>query len=387
MPLKGCLSMKSTASLFLLAGVSTASNAQFQTLALSGGSRFGCGLTTAGRVYCWGDNETGQLGIGRLGGHRAAPVLVTLSRAVQAVTIGSDYACALQNGRPLCWGTNARGELGDSSHVDARPTPRPVKGELRFRSLSAGDGFTCGVSTTGDAYCWGVAVDGQLGAGVRSDSTQGALPVSGDLHFRMVSAGSGSSACGITQEHVVYCWGDLASDSTGPVRDVPFRIAGGLSFQDVSAGNGYACGLTTDSLAYCWGFGGQGNLGDGHALSLAPSRRYASTPSAVAGGLRFKSISAGFRTTCAVDSAGHGYCWGLNEDGQLGDGTTTSRTAPTPVSGGYLFREIRAGGSTSCGITTAGKTMCWGRGASGELGNGKLLHRAMLPVRIVEPRP
>jgi len=379
--------MRLIGSLFFLAAVSNAGNAQFRSLSLSGGSGFACGLTSAGRVYCWGDNKEGQLGIGRLGGHRASPTRVALSRPVQALTIGSDYACALQNGKPLCWGTNARGELGDSSHVDARATPRPVKGDLRFRSLSAGDGFTCGISTSGDAYCWGVTVNGQLGAGIKSDSTQGAHRVSGDHRFRMLRAGPESTVCGITQDSVAYCWGNLASDTAGPISDVPVRVAGRLSFREVSVGSAYVCGLTTDSLAYCWGYEGEGGLGDGHPLPRTTSRRYASTPSPVVGGLRFTTLSAGFRTTCALDTKGRAYCWGWNEDGQVGDGTTTNRTAPTPVSGEYVFREVHAGGGTSCGITVGGQTMCWGRGAKGELGNGMTQQRSLRPVRVIDPVP
>jgi alpha-tubulin suppressor-like RCC1 family protein len=302
---------------------------------------------------------------------------------VQAVTLGNDYACALQEGRAFCWGTNRNGQLADNSHIVARPTPRPTKGNLRFRLLTAGDGFTCGIAVTEQTYCWGATGDGQLGAGIKSDSVHGALLVRGDHRFRMLSAGPGSTVCGIGEENHAYCWGDLARDTTGPMSDVPVRVSGALSFQDVSVGNSFACGLTTDSLAYCWGFDGQGSLGD----SGKTAGGYAATPVAVAGGMRFKSISAGSRTACALDAHGRGYCWGWNEYGQVGDGTIVNRTVPTPISGGYVFREVRAGGSTTCGITFGGETMCWGRGADGELGNGASSGRSLRPVRVIDPSP
>ena len=121
--------------LLLAALLSRWSGAQFQSLALSGATRFACGLTSAGRLYCWGNNEHGQLGIGKVGEHRTSPVPVALTGPLEAVTLGIDYACALQRGRPFCWGINARGELADSSHVYQRAVPRPVKGTLRFRTL------------------------------------------------------------------------------------------------------------------------------------------------------------------------------------------------------------------------------------------------------------
>lgn len=366
-------------SMLALGAICRNAGAQFDSLAVSpGGSGFACGLTSAGRVYCWGADEYGQLGIGRVAGYRASPIRAAISRPVQAITLGVDYACALQEGRALCWGTNEHGELADSSHVGERATPRAVKGNLRLRSLTAGYGVTCGITTSGDTYCWGIAENGQLGAGIRSDSVQGALRVSGGHRFRTLTAGSESTVCGITVANAAYCWGNLMRDTTGPMSDVPVRVPGNLAFSDVSVGNGYACGLTTDSLAYCWGYGDQGNLGDGNP----PSARFASTPARVAGGMRFKSISAAFRTACALDTSGRAYCWGRNVDGQVGDGTTSNRSVPTPVVGDYVFRAVRAGGSTSCGITVGGQTMCWGRGAGGELGSGTTPLRSLRPVRV-----
>lgn len=368
--------------LLFLAVLWRAADAQFDSLSVSpGGSQFACALTTAGRVHCWGENQVGQLGIGRIGGYRSSPMRVALSRPVQSITVGVDYACALQDGRAFCWGTNEHGELADGSHVGERATPRLIKGSLRFRSLTAGYGVTCGIATSGDAYCWGIAESGQLGAGVRTDSVQGALRVSGNYRFRTLSAGSESTVCGVTLTNIAYCWGNLVRDTAGPMSALPVRVPGNLLFRDVRVGNGYACGLTTDSLAYCWGYDDKGNLGDGNS----PSERFASLPTPVAGGVRFKSLSAAFRTACALEASGRAYCWGMNNDGQVGDGTTNDRSAPTPVGSDYAFREIRAGGSTSCGITVGGQIVCWGRGAHGELGNGETPQRSLRPVRVIDP--
>jgi len=215
--------------------------------------------------------------------------------------------------------------------------------------------------------------------------------VSGDHHFRMLSVGSGHSACGITFDEVTYCWGIKVgrtpdSDTAEYFSAVPARLEG-VSLKDVSVGDGYACGLTADSLAYCWGYEGFGGLGDGHAIPEEPSRRWVSTPSPVVGGLRFTSISAGFQTTCALDANGRAYCWGYNSDGQVGDSTTTHRSTPRAVIGGYVFRRVQAGGASTCGITTGGQTMCWGAGGKGQLGNGRTPKRSFRPVRVVDPSP
>ena len=376
-------------SFLLLTVISGGARAQFQSLALSTQSAVACGLTSAGRLYCWGENSKGQLGIGREGGHRASPTPVPLSGSIQAVTLGLDYGCALRDGIPLCWGDNEDGELGDTSHYFSRATPGPVmKADLRFRSLSAGWGTTCGIATSGETYCWGDGRDGQLGAGIRSDTPRGVLHVGGDQRFRMLGVGSGHNACGMTFDDVTYCWGiRLGRDDTVHYyNDVPVRLEG-VTFKDVSVGESYACGLTADSLAYCWGYEGFGGLGDGHPVPEQPSRRWVSSPSPVVGGLRFTTISVGFRTTCALDANGRAYCWGYNSDGQVGDSTTIDRSTPSAVIGGYRFRELHAGGETNCGITIEGQTMCWGAGSLGQLGNGKTPKRSFRPVRVIDPSP
>jgi alpha-tubulin suppressor-like RCC1 family protein len=163
------------ASLLFVGTLWHRADAQFDSLSFSpAGTQFACGLTSSGRVYCWGDNQVGQLGVARTGGYRSAPTRVVFSRPIQSISLGVDYACALQDGRALCWGTNEHGELADSTKVGERATPRLVKGDLRFRSLTAGYGVTCGITTSADAFCWGIAESGQLGAGVRSDSIRGA---------------------------------------------------------------------------------------------------------------------------------------------------------------------------------------------------------------------
>jgi serine/threonine-protein kinase len=128
--------------------------------------------------------------------------------------------------------------------------------------------------------------------------------------------------------------------------------------------DGVTCGLERDSgVAYCWGPNDYGQVGDGTtARRLEPTR--------VAGGLRFSSIDAGDGMVCAVEAAsGEGYCWGHNLDGSLGDGTTASRSTPTLVGGGRLrFLRISAGGAgggyEACGIAApTGRAFCWGHGA------------------------
>ena len=142
----------------------------------------------------------------------------------------------------------------------------------------------------------------------------------------------------------------------------------------VVAGGVDTCLLTPSSRAYCWGGNDQGQIGNG-------SDARAASPTRVAGGLRFASISPGLSHTCAITTGGVSYCWGANDHGQLGNGSRTSSSTPVRVAGRRRFRSVQAGVSHSCALTTDGEIDCWGAGGSGELGNGDIAD-ARTPVPV-----
>jgi alpha-tubulin suppressor-like RCC1 family protein len=125
----------------------------------------------------------------------------------------------------------------------------------------------------------------------------------------------------------------------------------------------HSCALDEAGVAHCWGSNEAGQIGDGSTTS-----RTAPTP--VGGALRFRRISVGQAVTCALTTDNVPYCWGSNSHGALGDGTATDRSVPTAVSGGHRFTEITTSGTVTCGLTAAGAAYCWGSNGAGQLGNG-----------------
>src|SRR5207245_1111893 len=178
---------------------------------------------------------------------------------------------------------------------------------LVFAQVSAGVTHTCGVTTSGAAYCWGSNNSGQLGA-------------------------PESNQCEIGYYGGVPC-------STSPV-----AVVGGRTFATVSAGNGYhTCGVTTGGAAYCWGDNTWGQLGDGSTTGSG-------TPVLVSGGLRFAVVSTGNGFTCGLTTGGAAYCWGFNTVGELGNGTTTNSAVPVLVAGLLTLTAVSDGGCLACGV-------------------------------------
>ena len=198
------------------------------------------------------------------------------------------------------------------------------------------------------------------------------------VRFVAVSAGWGHT-CAITTRGSAYCWGDnyfgqLGDGRAGIGSRIPVKVLGGLVFAAVSAGSGLTCDITTDSRDYCWGRNDRGTLGNG--TTTGPEQcgfqhiPCSAVPLAVSGGHTFSATSPGGFHTCGLAIGGQGYCWGFNGWGALGDGTIFDRASPVAVVGGHTFAVLGVGAEHTCGVTTGGDAYCWGGNSYGQLGNG-----------------
>lgn len=348
---------------------------------LSAGSFHVCGITSAGGAYCWGYNYRGQLGDGTES-NRSAPTPLAGGRNYKAMSGGEGHSCGVEtSGLASCWGYNTQSQLGDGSAA-TRATPASVAGGREYVTVVTGGFHSCGLSTSGAAYCWGGNGDGQLGDGsFVTRSTP--VAVEGGRVFRSLIVGFVHS-CGLDASGVAYCWGQNTygqlGDGTTANRLLPTAVASGsVRFSQLVAGRTHTCGRTATNEMYCWGRNEFGQLGDGTTTDR-------STPTRVTGDRLYMAMTAGSNHSCAIDLEGAAYCWGRNDQGWLGDGSTTPRAVPTPVVGTTRFQSLAAGDWHTCGISTTGGAYCWGQNTYGQLGDGTEINRAApTPVLLTEP--
>jgi len=377
-----------TAFVVLLPAQATA-NAN--VVALSGGGRHTCAVTEGGSVICWGLNGEGQLGDGTNDSSSLPVDVVGLDEGVSKVSAGLTHTCAVTaNGIARCWGEN-NGRLGDGGEessttpVDACADAACSTSLRNVASIAAGGLHSCAVLNDGAVLCWGNNEDGQLGNGTTEDSLT-PVPVAGLSDVSSVSLGT-SSSCALTNAGAVFCWGSNVEGQIGDDRacgmrcPLPQQVSGFESgVAQVDVGGLHACALTNAGAVLCWGFNFDGQVGDGTEDNIRI------VPTKVVGledGVDAVSVGGGFRGhACALLADGTLRCWGDNEVGQIGDGTTSDRIAPVLVHELEGVTHIAAGDAQMCAMTGGLELFCWGGNSAGQVGDGTMTDR-LTPVRVL----
>lgn len=335
-----------------------------------------CATRTDGTLWCWGNNNQGQLGIGSTNS-RHNPTRVGTDDDWSSVSAGYWNTCAIRtDGSIWCWGTDWGAPTGGEWPPPSNLSPTRVGTQNNWTSISAGAVHNCATDNSNALWCWGRNNDGQIqlnGSGQYPSPYQlgdfGHAPIdingnhscgidnasnfycsgsnshgqlgngeegqfNSDTHldetgaWQTLSAGI-ENTCAIQINGSLWCWGRAENGITGPGstnQTTPIQLGDStLDWEKISVNRNHACAIRSDASLWCWGRNeiGEVSFNDIDGSNITAPRKYGSDT--------WETISVGFRYTCAINTDGELWCWGLNSNGQLGDGTTTDRSDPVQV--------------------------------------------------------
>ena len=337
---------------------------------IAAGKYHTCALRNDGTVWCWGENAYGQLGNNSTT-DSSTPAEVRgvggtgYLTGVTEIDADGQFTCArINDGTVRCWGHDQAGQLGiGSTNNNAHSTPATVVGVggsgtlTGVNSITTGANHACALLSSGGVDCWGLNDHGQLGNNTMTNSDRPVQVVGagGTGYLGSVTQVSGGRmhVCALLSDGSAYCWGRAKSGELGDgvsdhgttsadgydVSLVPVPVTGISTATQVSAGEYHSCALLQDGTAQCWGAAAFGQIGDGTTADTSiPVTVIGPGGWGVLGGIAEISAGGGditetddYEHTCALTNDNTVVCWGQNNYGQLGDGTTTMSIFPTGV--------------------------------------------------------
>ncbi len=337
-----------------------------------------------GRAVGWGADELGQIGSsaaapGEVCKCIEAPVAVDALTGVTQIAAGESHTLALlADGTVMAWGANASGQVGDDT-TEPRSAPVPVPTLSGVVAVAAGSNHSLALLSNGTVMVWGDNVNGELGNGVPGGSSVVPVAVPGLQHVVAIGAGFRYSLA-LLADGTVMAWGlDLNAQLGTPTEPTgcaciatPTAVPGVSGAVAISAGSDFGMALLANGTVRAWGSNHGGELGNGAPLTEPPCNCLA--PLAVLNLTKATSISAGGAHTLAALSGGGVQSWGLNKEGELGNGAPppTGCECVATAAGVLGLRrpvQVSAGGSHNLALLPSGAVSAWGGNAHGQLGN------------------
>ena len=371
---------------------------------VSNGSYHSFGLTSDGRIYAWGRNTSGELGIGTTLARSNVPIAVKTTgtpmdgKVVKQVEGGGRYegshSIALaSDGTVYTWGLNQYGQLGNNTTTNSRSpiavqaAGTPMAGKTIVQ-VAAGADHSLALDSDGALYAWGSNAYGQLGNGTTTNSSVpvavkiAGTPLAGKTIIQIVAGANHNMV--LTSDGAVYTWGwnyhgqlgnntKTNSNTIVAVQTIGTTLAG-KKIVKIAAGQGHSLALTDDGRVYTWGRNDTGQLGNNATTDamLPVAVTVTGTPM---NNKTIIEIASGARHSLAIDSSGKVYAWGHNGSGQLGNNSTVNALTPVAVQAPADKNIIQVSGSgwlgaSSSALTSNGTVYSWGRDFDGQLGDG-----------------
>jgi alpha-tubulin suppressor-like RCC1 family protein len=333
-------------------------------------------IKTDGSLWAWGQNNVGQLGTNN-GTTTSSPVAVAAAGIYTQIAVGDFHSLAIKDDGSLwAWGKNDVYQLGFTTNTVARSSPTQI-GNSSWSQVTAGVSFTLARDINGNVYGWGLGTTGQLGL---NDAVSRSVPTIvgsvlpnayispnqvGTDSYAHVNAGV-SYTLAIKSDNTLWAWGLGTSGQLGDnsviTKSLPVQIGSLTNWVDVTAGATHSGAIDTAGKLYMWGTNaaGLGVIAGGNTVAR-------SSPTIVSGTTSWKAVSASISHTAAIDSTDKLWTWGLNNAGQMGDGTTVPKSSPVLI-GSSSWAQISAGTSFTGAIDSTGRLHTWGLGTTGEIG-------------------
>jgi alpha-tubulin suppressor-like RCC1 family protein len=337
-----------------------------------------CARKTDGTAWCWGTGADSEVvDDGSKPAVLLAPTkLPTFGTSVAQIVTGMNATCVRDaSGQLSCWGRNSEGGLGlGSGNLGVVDVPTKVALPGSVDAVYTGETHACVRLVSGDVWCWGENLKGQLGDGTLGNQPMPVPLPSLGTDVAEMAIGDGHT-CALKVDGSLLCWGDdgagALGDGTTVDQKTPLAITSlGTGVAHVTAGNFHTCALMKTGSVMCWGDNGYGQVNPTASNQTCPSvAACLPTPTVLTElGTTVAQVSAGSSHTCARMADGSVFCWGATFDGQLSDGPMVGPLVQVAGPGSAV--DVQAGQDSSCMRKTDGSVVCWGRSGEGQLGTG-----------------
>jgi len=345
---------------------------------ISAGFTHTCAIKISGSLWCWGNNTSGQIGNNQTDIETFVNVPKRISDDTYwlDVSTGISHTCALKNDHSLwCWGDNEYGQLGNNSQ-NRQYKPHKIGNKKDWVNIVAEADHSCASNRAGNIYCWGLNYRAELGIGgtPRLGFQDSYLPIlTNDSTDWLKIAVGYEHSCAYNTSNSIFCWGSVFEWQPGFTvekdKAIPTEVVGERDWQSVHTSNSgeSICGIKHDATLWCWGRGIEGQFGNG----TQGANHYSLEPTPVSESSQWQQVALGWTHICAIKLDGSLWCWGETANGKVGIGEEElNPIEPIPKQVGFEtdWISIALGERHSCGIRSDNSLWCWGSNKETQLG-------------------